>query len=140
EDIVASMTGEDVDVVDASHGEHGQQLTHAMRAKLVVKTAKAHKAGLVVRLMDGDPATFNGLAEEAQALVKAGIDFDIVPGVSAVSAVPAYAGVPLTSRSTSALHVVSVSGGKRPDLSASVADEVTLVLLGLPEHLVQAFT
>ncbi|KRE37466.1 bifunctional uroporphyrinogen-III C-methyltransferase/uroporphyrinogen-III synthase [Janibacter sp. Soil728] len=140
EDIVASMTGEGVDVVDASHGEHGQQLTHAMRARLVVKTAKAHKCGLVVRLMDGDPATFNGLAEEAQALVKAGIDFDIVPGVSAVSAVPAYAGVPLTSRSTSALHVVSVSGGKRADLSASTGDDVTLVLLGLPEHLSQAFT
>ncbi|CAM4200782.1 uroporphyrinogen-III synthase [Janibacter anophelis] len=139
EDLVASMTGTDVEVVDASHGEHGQQLTHAMRAKLVVRTAKAHKGGLVVRLMDGDPATFNGLAEEAQALVKADIDFDIVPGVSAVSAVPTYAGVPLTSRSTGALHVVSVSGAKRADLSGSVADDVTLVLLGLPEHLGRAF-
>ncbi|MGN7248080.1 uroporphyrinogen-III synthase [Janibacter anophelis] len=139
EDLVASMTGTDVEVVDASHGEHGQQLTHAMRAKLVVRTAKAHKGGLVVRLMDGDPATFNGLAEEAQALAKADIDFDIVPGVSAVSAVPTYAGVPLTSRSTGALHVVSVSGAKRADLSGSVADDVTLVLLGLPEHLGRAF-
>ncbi|WP_338748538.1 uroporphyrinogen-III synthase [Janibacter alittae] len=139
EEIIASMTGEDVEIVDASHGEHGQQLTHASRAKLVVKTAKAHKGGLVVRLMDGDPATFNGLAEEATALAKADIDFDVVPGVSAVSAVPSYAGVPLTSRSTGALHVVSVSGSKRPDLSASVGSDVTLVLLGLPEHLVPAF-
>lgn len=136
---IASMTREGVEVVDASHGEHGQQLTHASRAKLVVKTAKAHKGGLVVRLMDGDPATFNGLAEEAAALVKADIDFDVVPGVSAVSAVPSYAGVPLTSRSTSAVHVVSVAGSKRPDLSASTGDDVTLVLLGLPEHLVPAF-
>ena len=139
ESVVTSMTGEDVEVVDASHGEHGQQLTHASRAKLVVKTAKAHKGGLVVRLMDGDPATFNGLAEEAAALSKAGIDFDVVPGVSAVSAVPSYAGVPLTSRSTGALHVVSVNGSKRADLSASVGADVTLVLLGLPEHLVPAF-
>ncbi len=136
---IASMTREGVEIVDASHGEHGQQLTHASRAKLVVKTAKAHKGGLVVRLMDGDPATFNGLAEEATALVKADIDFDVVPGVSAVSAVPSYAGVPLTSRSTSAVHVVSVAGSKRPDLSASTGDDVTLVLLGLPEHLVPAF-
>ena len=139
EAIVASMTGDDVDVVDASHGEHGQQLTHASRAKLVVKTAKAHKGGLVVRLMDGDPATFNGLAEEAQALVKADIDFDIVPGVSSVSAVPTYAGVPLTARGTGALHVISLSGSKRADLSHSVADDVTLVLLGLPEHIAPAF-
>ena len=44
--------------------------------------------------MDGDPATFNGLAEEALACHKAGIGFEVVPGVSAVSAVPAYAGDP----------------------------------------------
>ncbi|EKA62724.1 uroporphyrin-III C/tetrapyrrole (Corrin/Porphyrin) methyltransferase [Janibacter hoylei PVAS-1] len=138
-DVLATLTADDVDVVDASHGEHGQQLTHAMRAKLVVKTAKAHRGGLVVRLMDGDPATFNGLAEEAQALVKADIDFDVVPGVSAVSAVPTYAGVPLTARSTGAVHVVSLSSGKRVDLSASVGDDVTLVLLGLPEQLEPAF-
>lgn len=138
-DVLATLTADDVDVVDASHGEHGQQLTHAMRAKLVVKTAKAHRGGLVVRLMDGDPATFNGLAEEAQALVKADIDFDVVPGVSAVSAVPTYAGVPLTAGSTGAVHVVSLSSGKRVDLSASVGDDVTLVLLGLPEQLEPAF-
>lgn len=138
-DVLATLTADDVDVVDASHGEHGQQLTHAMRAKLVVKTAKAHRGGLVVRLMDGDPATFNGLAEEAPALVKADIDFDVVPGVSAVSAVPTYAGVPLTARSTGAVHVVSLSSGKRVDLSASVGDDVTLVLLGLPEQLEPAF-
>ena len=138
-DVLATLTADDVDVVDASHGEHGQQLTQAMRAKLVVKTAKAHRGGLVVRLMDGDPATFNGLAEEAQALVKADIDFDVVPGVSAVSAVPTYAGVPLTARSTGAVHVVSLSSGKRVDLSASVGDDVTLVLLGLPEQLEPAF-
>ncbi|MBA4084074.1 MAG: bifunctional uroporphyrinogen-III C-methyltransferase/uroporphyrinogen-III synthase [Kytococcus sp.] len=139
EAVVGSLTSGDVEIVDASHGEHGQQLTHASRAKLVVKTAKAHKGGLVVRLMDGDPATFNGLAEEAQALVKADIDFDVVPGVSAVSAVPAYAGIPLTARSTGAVHVVSLTGSRRADLSASVADDVTLVLLGLPDHLAAAF-
>ena len=85
EAIVASMTTDEVEVVDASHGEHGQQLTHASRAKLVVKTAKAHRGGLVVRLMDGDPAVFNGMAEEALALAKAGIPFDVVPGVTSAS-------------------------------------------------------
>ena len=76
----------DVEIVDAGHGEHGQPLTHAIRAKLVVKAAKRsapHHGGLVVRLMDGDPATFNGLAEEALACRKAGIAFEVVPGVSA---------------------------------------------------------
>ena len=87
--------------MDAAHGENGQELTHAVRAKLVVKAAKSVPAGgLVVRLMDGDPATFNGLVEEVRACRKAGISFDVVPGVSAASAVATYAGVPLTSKAT----------------------------------------
>ncbi|WP_370894304.1 uroporphyrinogen-III synthase [Janibacter sp. GXQ6167] len=137
-ELVREFLREDVEIIDASHGEHGQQLTTASRAKLVVKTAKAHRDGVVVRLMDGDPTTFNGLAEEAAALRKAGIPFDVVPGVSSATAVPAYAGVPLTSSATSAVHVVSVTSGVRPDLTGSIADDVTVVLLGLPDALAVA--
>ena len=137
EGVVSRYCRDDVEVVDAGHGDHGQPLTHAMRAKLVVKAAKAARGGLVVRLMDGDPATFNGLAEEALACHKAGIGFDIVPGVSAVSAVPAYAGIPLTSSSSPAVHVISAND-RAVDWSASVADSVTVVLLGPPDDLAVA--
>ena len=137
EDVVARYCRPDVEVVDAGHGDHGQPLTHASRAKLVVKAAKAAPGGTVVRLMDGDPATFNGLAEEALACQKAGIGFDIVPGVSAVSAVPAYAGVPLTSSTSPAVHVISAND-RKVDWSASIADTVTVVLLGAPEDLAAA--
>ncbi|HEV7145804.1 MAG TPA: SAM-dependent methyltransferase, partial [Pedococcus sp.] len=137
ESVVDRYCRDDVEVVDAGHGDHGQPLTHAMRAKLVVRAAKAAKGGLVVRLMDGDPSTFNGLAEEALACHKAGIGFDIVPGVSAVSAVPAYAGIPLTSSSSPAVHVISAND-RAVDWSASVADSVTVVLLGPPEDLTDA--
>ncbi|HEY7722294.1 MAG TPA: bifunctional uroporphyrinogen-III C-methyltransferase/uroporphyrinogen-III synthase [Pedococcus sp.] len=137
EEVVARHCREGVEVVDAGHGDHGQPLTHAMRAKLVVKAAKAAPGGLVVRLMDGDPATFNGLAEEALALHKAGIRFDVVPGVSAVSAVPAYAGIPLTSSTSQAVHVVSAND-RKVDWSASVSDHVTVVLLGAPADLGEA--
>ncbi|WP_030526677.1 uroporphyrinogen-III synthase [Phycicoccus jejuensis] len=124
---------EDVEVVDAGHGDQGEALTQASRAKLVVKAAKAHAGGLVVRLMDGDPAVFNGLAEEAQALVKAGISFEVVPGVSSLSAVPAYAGVPLTAKSTSAVHVV-VAGPGAPAVAGGVDASVTVVVLGAPDR------
>ncbi|MBT9256506.1 bifunctional uroporphyrinogen-III C-methyltransferase/uroporphyrinogen-III synthase [Phycicoccus sp. MAQZ13P-2] len=124
---------EDVEVVDAGHGDQGEALTQASRAKLVVKAAKAHAGGLVVRLMDGDPAVFNGLAEEAQALVKAGISFEVVPGVSSLSAVPAYAGVPLTAKSTSAVHVV-VAGPGAPAVAGGVDPSVTVVVLGAPDR------
>jgi uroporphyrinogen III methyltransferase/synthase len=137
EEFVARHSRPDVVVIDAGHGEHGQPLTHASRAKLLVKAAKAAGAvngnGLVVRLMDGDPAMFNGLSEEALACHKAGIRFEIVPGVSAVSAVPTYAGVPLTSASSPSLHVVSA--GTKVDWTRSTADNVTVVVLGTPESL-----
>jgi uroporphyrinogen III methyltransferase / synthase len=140
EEFVARHGRPDVVVIDAGHGEHGQPLTHASRAKLLVKAAKAAGAlngnGLVVRLMDGDPAMFNGLAEEALACFKAGIRFEVVPGVSAVSAVPTYAGVPLTSAASPSLHVVS--GGTKVDWTRSTADNVTVVVLGTPERLSKA--
>jgi uroporphyrinogen III methyltransferase/synthase len=140
EEFVAAHARPDVVVIDAGHGEHGQPLTHASRAKLLVKAAKAAGAvngtGLVVRLMDGDPSMFNGLSDEALACHKAGIRFEVVPGVSAVSAVPAYAGVPLTSATSPSLHVIS--GGTKVDWTRSIADNVTVVVLGTPETLSKA--
>jgi len=123
----------DVDVVDAGYGEHGERLTHAVRAKLVVRAAKAHPGGLVVRLMDGDPAVFNGLAEEATACARAGLAFEVVPGVSSVTAVPSYAGVPLTSSTSTGIHVV-VAGARSTDLSGALAPGVTVVVLGQPDR------
>jgi len=126
-----------VDVLDAGYGDHGERLTHAVRAKLVVRAAKAHPGGLVVRLMDGDPAIFNGLAEEASACVKAGLAFEVVPGVSSVTAVPSYAGVPLTSSTSTGVHVV-VAGARRTDLSAAVDPGITVVVLGQPDRAAEA--
>ena len=138
DDMVARHARPDVEIIDAGHGEHGEELTRASRAKILVRAAKAlEPGGLVVRLMDGDPAMFNGFAEEALALHRAGIGFDVVPGVSAVTAVPTYAGVPLTSKEASAVHVVS-AGDRKHDWSPAVAAHVTVVILGLPETLADA--
>jgi len=138
EEFVGRHARPEVEIIDAGHGEHGQPLTHASRAKLLVRAGKAAGSAngnaLVVRLMDGDPAMFNGLAEEALACRKAGIRFEVVPGVSAVSAVPTYAGVPLTSAASPSLHVIS-GGAHKVDWSCSTGDNVTVVVLGTPETL-----
>jgi uroporphyrinogen III methyltransferase/synthase len=52
----------------------------------------------VVRLKGGDPFIFGRGSEEAGACVDAGLPFEIIPGVSSIHAVPAYAGIPLTDR------------------------------------------
>jgi uroporphyrinogen III methyltransferase/synthase len=140
EDVVLAHARPDVEVVDAGHGEQGQELTHAVRAKLVVKAAKAvGPSGLVVRLMDGDPATFNGLAEEVRACRKAGLTFDVVPGVSAVTAGPTYAGVPLTSKMTGAVHVLATEHAGL-DVAPYTADADTVVLLGNSETIRKALS
>jgi uroporphyrinogen III methyltransferase/synthase len=59
---------------------------------------EALKGKKVVRLKNGDPFLFSRGGEEAQELRKAGIPFEIVPGVPSAIAVPAYAGIPITHR------------------------------------------
>jgi len=114
-----------VSLIDGGYGEDGQPLTHASRAKLVVKQAKAN--GSVVRLLSGDPWIYATGAEEAVACAKAGLVFEIVPGVSSITAVPAYAGVPLTTRTSREVTVLNVADAKI-DWQRHAGDE-TLVLL-----------
>ena len=61
--------------------------------------ARAHAGKTVVRLKGGDPFVFGRGGEEAEALATEKISFEIVPGVSSITAVPNYAGIPLTHRS-----------------------------------------
>jgi uroporphyrin-III C-methyltransferase len=89
-------------------------------------------AGLdVVRLKGGDPFVFGRGGEEALALAEAGIDFEIVPGVSSIAAVPASALIPVTHRGVSD-RVTIASGhgadGGEPDYASLAAAGGTLVL------------
>jgi len=68
--------------------------------------SKAKEGKIVCRLKGGDPFVFGRGGEEAEALVKEGIEFEIIPGVSSSIAAPAYAGIPLTHRQYSSSFAV----------------------------------
>jgi len=77
---------------------------------LLVAHAKAGRT--VVRLKGGDPFVFGRGGEEAEALLAAGVDFEVVPGVTSAVAAPAYAGVPVTHRGLATSFTV-VTGHSR---------------------------
>ncbi|HDI78257.1 MAG TPA: uroporphyrinogen-III C-methyltransferase, partial [Desulfobacteraceae bacterium] len=88
---------------------------HTMKQKKInnLMIEKANSGLMVVRLKGGDPFIFGRGGEEAEALSKAGIEFEIISGISSAIAVPAYAGIPLTHREY-ASTVTFITGHEDP--------------------------
>ncbi len=87
--------------------------------QLLIRKAKDGKT--VVRLKGGDPYIFGRGGEEAEELQAAGIPFEVVPGVTSITAAANYAGIPITHRSHSSSFTV-VTGHENPDKEESSVD------------------
>jgi uroporphyrinogen III methyltransferase / synthase len=119
----------DAEVHDVGKRPGGPSTSQAEISALLVELARRHRS--VVRLKGGDPFVFGRGGEEAQALVAAGIAFEVVPAITAGIAAAAFASIPVTQRGIAA-GVALVSGhdadaGHGPDWTAIAAFPGTLV-------------
>jgi uroporphyrinogen III methyltransferase / synthase len=116
----------DAEIVDVGKVGGGEQVPQEETTRLLVEHARAGRT--VVRLKGGDPFVFGRGGEEAQALRAAGCEFEVVPGVSAGVAAPAYAGIAVTHRGlSSAVAFVTGHEDTPVDWAALAAFPGTLV-------------
>jgi uroporphyrinogen III methyltransferase / synthase len=97
----------------------GEQVPQSETERLLVEHGRAGRT--VVRLKGGDPFVFGRGGEEALACLEAGVAFEVVPGVTAGVAAPAYAGIPVTHREL-ASGVAFVTGHEDPSKPGSALD------------------
>jgi uroporphyrinogen III methyltransferase/synthase len=108
--------------------EHFSDAAEVVEPGTVNPVTLARSGRLVARIFVGDPGIGSVMADEAKACVKGRVPFEIVPGISAVSGVPAYTGIPLTDGKHRDVMVVDAQEGG-VDWSA-YAGAATLVIIG----------
>ena len=128
-----NTTKDEAEWIDAGKFAGHHRMKQAEIEELLIEKAMA--GHVVARLKGGDPFIFGRGGEEALALTAAGIDYEVIPGVSSVYSAPAYAGIPITHRGkASSFHVIT--GHEDPtkensslDYEILAREEGTLVFL-----------
>lgn len=124
----ARLANPNVEVLDV--GKRGGSSASASQEDINALLVRLGREGKrVVRLKGGDPLVFGRGSEEAQALAEAGVAFEIVPGVTAGVAAPAYAGIPVTHRGV-ATSVTFVTGHEDPSKPETQTDWSALARAG----------
>ncbi len=119
---------EDVEIVNVGKSPDNHPVPQAEINRILVERARAGRT--VVRFKGGDPYVFGRGGEEIHACRRAGIDVEVVPGITSAFSVPALAGIPVTQRGV-ASSVLVASGHAGADAAAlgALGGGATLVLL-----------
>ena len=104
---ILAMINPQAERIDAGKRRGRHSLPQEDTTRLLIEKAQTH--AVVVRLKGGDPFVFGRGGEEMQDLVAAGVPVEVIPGITAGIAAPAYAGIPVTHRGYSS-SVTFVTG------------------------------
>src|SRR5438034_848634 len=124
---ILSWARDDAEIIYAGKEAGQHSLSQQEINALLIEKARAGKD--VVRLKGGDPFVFGRGAEEARAIVDAGIEFEIVSGITSAIAGPAYAGIPMTHRAENS-QITFFTGHEDPAKTESTIDYAALAKLG----------
>lgn len=125
---VLDLSRRDAERISVGKTARGASASQEEINSLLIEHAKAGRR--VVRLKGGDPFIFGRGGEELEALAQAGIDFSVIPGISAANGCAAYAGIPLTHRDFAhSVTFVTGHGGteREPDWRALASPGTTTV-------------
>jgi uroporphyrin-III C-methyltransferase len=134
---IIDIIGVQAERIDAGKRMGRHSLLQHETTELLIAKAQIHP--IVVRLKGGDPFVFGRGGEEMEDLVAAGIDVEVVPGVTSGIAAPAYAGIPLTHRdySSSVTFVTGheMAGKYRPGVNwQSIAHSAETIVIYMGVH------
>lgn len=121
----------DVEVVDVGKSPDRHPVPQHQINRTLVDAALAGKT--VVRLKGGDPYLFGRGGEEVHACLEAGIDVEVVPGITSALAVPARAGIPVTQRGVAASVLITTghAGADKATIAAMAAGATVVILMGV---------
>jgi len=126
---IRALIGHSAEVIDVGKRAGSKLLTQDEINSLLIANARAR--GIVVRLKGGDPAIFGRAGEEIEALREAGVNYEMVPGITAAFGAAAAAGISLTDRRV-ASQVLLTTFSRGCEASAldwgAVTSTTTLVL------------
>lgn len=125
----------DATLIDVGKAPRKHKATQEEINRIIVREARAGRT--VVRLKGGDPFVFGRGGEEAEVLARAGIPFEVVPGITSAIAGPAAAGIPVSHRDAAAsiaiatAHEAPGKAGTRLDWDALAAMDTVVLLMGV---------
>lgn len=121
------LAPEGAERIDVGKAPGRARMTQEQITALLVE--RGRRGQRVVRLKGGDPFVFARGGEEAAALAAAGVEWEVVPGISSALAAPAYAGIPVTQRFSSTAFTV-ITGHEDPSAGEGTVDWEAAARLG----------